>query len=282
MDSNWPAGAPMGAAQSPTTLQLAHAVQQLNAGLHDVLRQLQELRKRVYPLEATAALRARGQEPTMPIVFRAQLGEDLLLYDLLRNEPPGLIVEAGAFDGLGFSVSYAFEAMGWRALLVEAIPRRAAECKVNRPHARVVHAALTAPGGPNEVEFTITQDQHGGMLSYLTSDAAHQQALRAAAVPSSTARVPATTLDELLADERTPFNALVLDLEGGEADALRGIDMNRHAPAVVLIEDNNRDDRCEAHRLMCERPYVYVGMLDINRLYVHRNRPDLLERAKQL
>src|SRR6516225_8771930 len=49
----------------------------------------------------------------------------------IRN---GFFVEAGANDGLAQSNTYWFEQFrGWRGLLIEAVPEKAAACRRNRP-----------------------------------------------------------------------------------------------------------------------------------------------------
>src|SRR4051794_22727762 len=50
---------------------------------------------------------------------RSQNGEDALLWDLLGDREHGFFVEAGAYDGYTFSVSYLFEGAGWSGVLVE-------------------------------------------------------------------------------------------------------------------------------------------------------------------
>src|SRR5436189_990207 len=77
---------------------------------------------------------------------RSQTGEDALLWDLVGDRKRGFFVEAGAYDGYTFSVSYLFECTGWSGVLVEPIQERAADCERRRPGSRVVAAALSAPG----------------------------------------------------------------------------------------------------------------------------------------
>jgi hypothetical protein len=49
--------------------------------------------------------------------------------------------------------------------------------------------------------------------------------------------VPARTLSSLIEKHRIErVDFLSLDLEGYEADALRGVDFERHRPAVILVE----------------------------------------------
>src|SRR2546430_9729205 len=105
-------------------------------------------RLRACEAEAVARWRAAGGEASgrpRPEA-RSQTGEDALLWDLLGDRESGFFVEAGAYDGYTFSVSYLFEAAGWTGVLVEPLGDRAAECTERRPASRVVNAAVSRPG----------------------------------------------------------------------------------------------------------------------------------------
>jgi FkbM family methyltransferase len=54
--------------------------------------------------------------------------------------------------------------------------------------------------------------------------------------------VPGRTLSSVLDEVRPPrFDLLVLDVEGYEADVLRGLDITRHTPRFALVEALDRD-----------------------------------------
>lgn len=154
----------------------------------------------------------------------------------------GYFIEAGAHDGFQQSNTYCLERFrGWRGLLVEGIPEQAAECRRNRPQATVVQAALVAAALPGDVV-----EMHFGGLMSVVHDAlgqateAHVQAgLAVQKLDSSyVVRVPARTLTMVL-DEVRPgqeIDLLSLDVEGMEADVLRGLDLARYAPRFICVE----------------------------------------------
>jgi hypothetical protein len=80
------------------------------------------LKRRVCVDEVNDQLRLAGRTATLPVDFSAQFGEDILLWDIFRGQNDGFFIEVGAYDGVELSVSYIFEALGWRGLLVEALP----------------------------------------------------------------------------------------------------------------------------------------------------------------
>lgn len=240
------------------------------------------MRRRIYSLECRERMRDAGIKPRIPLEFRSQFGEDLLLFDVLGDKPDGLLIEVGAFDGRDLSVTYAMDAMGWNCLLIEAIPQRFEQCKVNRPHARVVHAALAEPGAASEVEFTVTEDHWGGMLSFLTASDQHKQAITSQNMKQTKVRVPCTTMDELLKDHQGEVAGASIDVEGGEVNLLKGFDLNKHRPRVLLIEDQGQKDPSPVGEYMKTQNYQFMGWLPHCRIYIRKDLQGLMQRMAQV
>jgi FkbM family methyltransferase len=281
MLSNFPSGVPAGQG-SPDARQMQQFINQVQANLRHLNKQSMDFRRRLYTVEMRQRLADEGRTPRMPLAFQGQFGEDLFLFDLLGERPDGLLIEVGAFDGRHLSVTYAMDALGWNCLLIEAIPEKFEACKANRPHARVVHAALGAPGSPAEAEFTVTDDHWGGMLSYLSTSERHLRAVQASNTPMRKVRVPCTTMDQLLKDHSGPIAAAVIDVEGGEVELLKGFDLAKHRPMVLLIEDQGQQADSPVGRYMQAQPYQMLGWLPQTRIYIHAEQKDLINRALQL
>ena len=224
-------------------------------------------RLRASEAEAVARWLAAGGESTgrhRPEA-RSQNGEDSLLWDLLGDREPAFFVEAGAYDGYTFSVSYLFEGPGWDGLLVEPLSDRAAEC-AERRSARVVHAALSAPGAPPTATFA--RDREVEWNSGLASGGQGGE------------MVPVTTLDALLEGHSGPIDFVVLDLEGHELSALAGFDLERWRPTALLVEENDASRFGKLRRYVEARGYIYVLSLDQNYLFVRKDEDHLIQRLQ--
>lgn len=160
---------------------------------------------------------------------------DALLQRWLPRSP-GTFLEAGANDGYTWSNTYFLERWrGWSGVLVEGIPELAAECQTLRTHSRVVNCALVAANHPSPtVKMT-----YGDLRSLITHS---EHGLEAQLVALADERpyeieVPARTLTQVLEDAgaaRPDF--ISLDLEGYEANAIRGLDLGRLGPDWMLVE----------------------------------------------
>jgi FkbM family methyltransferase len=149
----------------------------------------------------------------------------------------GFFVEAGANDGVNFSNTYYLErARGWTGVLVEGIPDLYRACVRHRPRSHVVNCALVPPEDDGRL---VTM--HYSNLQSIVSGALPlehvEEGLRSQRERTYEVQVPGRTLTSVLDEARPPrFDLLVLDVEGYEAQVLRGLDLDRHAPRFALIE----------------------------------------------
>jgi FkbM family methyltransferase len=158
----------------------------------------------------------------------------------------GFFIEAGANDGVSQSNTYYLERIrGWTGLLIEPVPEFAAACRRNR-RAKVVEAALVSPAEDGTTVELLT----AGLMSTVRGALGDEQATTnhvASGVAvqglkqSERLRVPARTLSRILDESgcSQPIDLLSLDIEGGEIGALRGLDLDRHAPRFICVEARN-------------------------------------------
>jgi FkbM family methyltransferase len=166
------------------------------------------------------------------------------------NFKEGFFVEAGANDGINQSNTLYFEkCKGWRGLLIEGIPTLAERCQSNRPKCIVENCALVAADYPEEsIEMTycnlmsIVKGTHNSVKSELNHIQSGRQHL-ASGEETYRVTVPARTFSNVL-DKHNIKNVdfFCLDVEGYEAQVLKGIDFERHRIKFMLIEVRCRED----------------------------------------
>ena len=162
----------------------------------------------------------------------------------------GFFIEAGANDGYAQSNTYALERIhGWSGLLVEPTPELHREAALERPGSAVVRAALVPPDFTGS-EVTL---HYGGLMTIVRgvhddADADREWVAAAHAVaqeePEHEFTAPARTLSSILDEIGSPdVDLLSLDIEGFEGPALRGLDLDRHAPRFILAEVGDDEGR---------------------------------------
>jgi FkbM family methyltransferase len=229
------------------------------SGLGQVYLRRQRARRRA----ARRAAEARGD---LSLSQTALFELDRKLDRYIGDVRGGFFVEAGANDGFEQSNTYHLERFrSWRGLLVEPTPHLHREACIERPGSRVVRAALVGPdqhGGELQLRY-------GGMMTVVAesrgsveADAAYASnglALGLEAPMSFTA--PAVMLSSLL-DEMAapPIDLMSLDVEGFEAEVLKGLDLDRHAPRYLLVEVQDDERLALLETLLADR-YRYVEQL---------------------
>lgn len=164
-------------------------------------------------------------------------------------ERGGVFVEAGAFDGYEQSNTYFLERFrGWSGVLVEPVPELYREATLNRPGSQVFNCAL---GTEQQTGERLTM-RYGGLMSIVAGaqgdeagDSAHVAQAFAYRLEDPyeftvTARTLTSVLEEAGIDH---IDLLSLDVEGYEANVLRGLDLDRFGPRYLLVEMLDRDAR---------------------------------------
>ncbi|MBX3357201.1 MAG: FkbM family methyltransferase [Phycisphaeraceae bacterium] len=254
-------------------------------------------RRSIGALRVAQSLAAAGRAPALPFRFASQYGEDLFLYDLFEGKTDGLYIEVGAYDGYTCSVTYAFEAMGWSGVLIEAIPERYKACLERRPGSQVAHAALGRRGSTGNTTFTVVGDAGdpgSEMLSFLSKSPAHARLLKRSKAPRREVTVPLSTMDEVLAAaERAappgrpsiagrPIDFAVVDVEGAEIEVFEGFDLEARRVRVLVVEDMEPRNAASPSAYLSRRHYTIAARVGVSSVFIRSDEPDLIRRARML
>lgn len=216
-------------------------------------------------------------------LFKAQYGEDKILWKMFNGRRNGFFIEVGAWNGISLSNTYFLEQMGWTGILIEPLRDKYEHCVVNRPRSRVIHAACTAPDQGDTIKFT--QVIGNEMLSCIKPEPAHVKRCLDEGRQFQEIEVPAVTLDRLIMNERNgpwqgngPYipkvgwqiDLVSIDVEGGEMDVLKGFNLKRFRPQVLLIECNLPSGSAVAKYLQ-DFDYKLVHRQVINDFYVRQD-----------
>lgn len=192
----------------------------------------------------------------------SQFGEDILIWEFFSRKSNGYFVEIGANDPFVFSQTWFFEQQGWHGILVEPLSQRAELLRVKRLKSRVFQVALGAPEDCGNTTIDIPKDDMFAAL--------RPREKAPVAVRQETVMV--TTLDKILSEAGGPaIDFLSIDVEGMEMEVLRGFDLKKARPALMLIEDHLKSMAVHWHVL--GNGYRLVKRTGCNNWYVPKGTP---------
>src|SRR5581483_6025175 len=187
------------------------------------------------------------------MISYSQYGEDVLLWQHFGGKKDGFFLEAGANHPTVNSQTWLFEQNGWKGILVEPIAAKYELIRRERPGSRVVHLALGAPEQRGRASFQVAAGNDGVSSLQLKDGLAVEHV----------EEVDLRTLDEVLAEAGNPKLDLVsIDVEGFELEVLRGFTLERHRPAVLVIEDHLQ--KLHVHRHIVRHGYRLVKRTGCN------------------
>jgi len=186
------------------------------------------------------------------------------IFDFFGRRADGYFVEVGANDPHELSQTWPLEQRGWTGLLVEPQQQCYEKLLAMRPQSRVVRAACAGPEQRGTGTLHVAQGSgHSGLQRDVDEMGVHY---------IGTETVPVVTLDDLLTKEapaRVDF--VSIDVEGLEMDVLRGFDLARWQPGLVLMEDRVHD--LIKHRYLLGKGYRLLRRTGLNGWYVPRGHP---------
>jgi FkbM family methyltransferase len=207
----------------------------------------------------------------------AQNLEDYHLSLAFAGQASGFYIDVGAGHPVADNVSFWFYERGWHGLVVEPQPELAALYAALRPRDVAVAELLGRQAG--EADFHVVERLHG--LSTMVAERARDAAAAGAAF--ATRRLPVTTLAALCERHGVgTIDFLKIDVEGAEADVIRGGDWRRFRPKVVLVEAVTPGSNEPAWRdwepFLLAQGYRFALFDTLNRFYVAAEHRDIAAR----
>jgi FkbM family methyltransferase len=205
---------------------------------------------------------------SLPPLSYAQRFEDFHLWRCFDGQPQGFYVDIGGGHPVYDNVSFAFYLAGWRGIVAEPNPALAALSRAVRQRDHLHEGLCGAQAG--EATLYLQREFHG--LS--TTIAEHAEtAAKEIGRAAEAVTLPMTTL-AALCEARAPasFEFLKVDVEGAEADVLRGADFTLFRPKVIMVEAikpiSLKPAWDEWEPLLGKHGYAYVWDDELNRYYV--------------
>lgn len=188
----------------------------------------------------------------------AQAKQDLWLQAQFPPDFQGFALDCGSYDGVTRSNTFLLEQMRWTVLCVEANPALAPYLKANRAFVQMCAVGSEAQ---DKATFHVHDDNpeaHSALRPITNHAVWHPE--KGARWSKTEVRV--RTINDLLEQAEFPrLDALCIDVEGGELEALKGIDLNKWTPHAILTE-SWEPGKCDEHLAPYGYKRVWRGLVD--------------------
>lgn len=210
----------------------------------------------------------------MSMITYAQNFEDVILWRAIGHLSSGFYIDVGANDPVEHSVTKVFYDAGWHGINIEPLPMYKAAFAEQRPR----DINLTTAAGAINGELTLFDVP--ATRGWASPDTAVADLHRAQGHFVAEMRVPQRTLNSICEEYvRGEIHFLKIDVEGFEGEVLRGIDLTRWRPWVLVIEATIPNSRVTNHEtwesLVTGQDYVFAYFDGLNRYYVAREHAQL-------
>ena len=201
----------------------------------------------------------------------AQNYEDVILWRALKHIENGFYVDCGAYHPDSNSVTRAFYERGWHGINIEPIATLLQKLSRNaRGTLTFRWRSRTIPTVRNFSKLPIRDCRLCCQMSRTGTSTRDS---------SCQTEVPTRRLSDVLGQyAKDPIHFLKIDVEGAEGLVIRGADLGKFRPWVILVEAT-KPRSCEssvgweAHLIACGYDFVYFDGL--NRFYVAKEHSEL-------
>lgn len=202
------------------------------------------------------------------MTYYGQFQTDKIIEQYFPNKTRGQCIEIGAVDGIDGSNTYLFEKKNWQCLCIEPNPFYFEKLKHNRKNAVQVACGAENKDDAKFDIFHLDNDNMSAVSSLKVDErliSSHSHLIKS----KSVIKVNIRTLNHILEENSAIFNKLdfvSIDTENTELDVLRGFDLNKYQPTLLVIENNFCDPEITTYLKAFN--YLKIERVGVNDFYI--------------
>ena len=188
----------------------------------------------------------------------AQLGQDLLTVYFFKHHPSRqkYFLDIGAFDGIGFSNTRLLFEQGWSGICIEPVLKNYKKLKKLYRGTHVITVRAAAADYEGEMVLNVATipwaKDWGSDVSSPTDDALE----RWPDYVWEKETVPVMTVNNILEHNKVRHvDFISIDVEGCELAVLRGFDLDKYQPPLIIVEYSSSEERKELVELFRQQGY---------------------------
>ena len=201
--------------------------------------------------------------------YYGQRETDRYIEDYFPEQVQGTAVEVGAYDGVKGSNTKMFEDKGWKTVCIEPNPDIFPLLQKNRPASHNVEGACAERPSFEPLEIFTFESGIESSLTSLKPDVRLIRDYGSAITNSREVDVNVFRLNDIL--EFLIIDSIdfvSIDTEGTELDVLKGFDLNKYCPRLLVVENNYEDPEIEEY--LKDFGYVKDQRFFVNDFYVRK------------
>ena len=200
-------------------------------------------------------------------------GEDIVLYEALRDVPDVFYVDVGCNDPYRDSVTkLLYDMLAAHGINIDPLADKIALCERERP--RDINLCLGVGDEPGEMNLYVKDQLSTFKSEFITGE------------EEDCRKVPIMRLRDIMdeyAHDRSvgsgEMHLLKIDVEGFEKNVIMGADFKKYRPWIMLIESTlpctDTPAWGEWEKIVLRHGYHFVKMIGVNRYYVADERHEL-------
>ena len=184
--------------------------------------------------------------------------EQKLIQKFFYRKLTGYYVDIGANEPIKESQTYHLEKLGWKGLLIEALPYYANLLRKQRK-GKVIQYAVSSPKNHNKKLKFIVAGGHSTL---------NEDLIALGDFSNKTITVLCRTIDSILEDNKVlaNFDFISIDIEGHENEMFKGFSLKKWQPKLILLEDHVINH--QKHNFMKANGYQVILRTGLNSWYV--------------